>query len=93
MTAVVNLTGTAIAKAGHRGAWQQVSAQLLWTLSGAAPSGSAGQAVQSVEVELNGKPWKPPAARATRCSAHGQPWHPADGDEQPGSTTSTARAT
>lgn len=64
VTAVVNLTGATITKAstGTRagtGIMQQVSAQLLWTLSGAAQNGSTGQAVQSVQVEVNGKPWIP----------------------------------
>lgn len=54
VTAVVNLTGT-IAKASNA-TMQLVSAQLLWTLTGEAQS---GQPVQSVEVELNGKPWSP----------------------------------
>lgn len=54
VTAVVNLGGT-ITRAGSQ-VMQQVSAQLLWTLSG---SGQSEQAVQSVEVELNGRPWSP----------------------------------
>jgi Lipoprotein LpqB beta-propeller domain/Sporulation and spore germination len=65
VTAVVNLTGSAItatAKAGPE-VMEQVSAQLLSTLSSAAQSGSADQGVQSVEVELNGKPWIPPGAQ------------------------------
>ena len=66
MTAVVNLTGS-IAKAANERSWQQVSSQLLWTLSGSGQSG-VNQAVQSVEVELNGHPWFPPGSRATRCS-------------------------
>ena len=41
---------------------QQVSSQLLWTLSGSGQSGSSG-AVQSVEVELNGHPWLPPGSQ------------------------------
>jgi len=55
VTAVVDLGGT-IAKASAA-AMQQISAQLVWTLSG---SGQGGQAVQSVEVEVGGKPWIPP---------------------------------
>jgi hypothetical protein len=59
ITALVNLTGT-IAKDGANDALlEQVSSQLLWTLSGSGQSGSTG-AVQSVEVELNGHPWYPP---------------------------------
>jgi hypothetical protein len=85
VTAVVNLTGTAIGKAAaltgpaaRDGVMARVSAQLLYTLSGAAPSGSTGQGVQSVEVVVNGKPWTPPGK--------GNPiqptsaWHPAYGD-------------
>ena len=59
VTAVVNLTGGAIAKADTT-TMQRVSAQLLWTLTFNAQGGSAGQSVQSVEVEVNGKPWTPP---------------------------------
>jgi Lipoprotein LpqB beta-propeller domain/Sporulation and spore germination len=76
VTAVVNLTGPAIGKASD-GVMAQVSAQLLSTLSGAAPTGSTGQGVQSVEVVVNGKPWTPPG--------HGNPiqptskWNPAFG--------------
>jgi hypothetical protein len=55
VTAVVDLGGT-IAKASAQ-AMQQISAQLVWTLTG---SGQGGQPVQSVEVEVNGKPWIPP---------------------------------
>jgi Lipoprotein LpqB beta-propeller domain/Sporulation and spore germination len=59
-TATVNLSG-AIAKLPDRTRIQvmeQVSAQLLWTLSG---SGQGGPAVQSVEVSVNNKPpWSPP---------------------------------
>jgi hypothetical protein len=54
VTAVVNLGG-AIAKAS----WSvmlQVSGQLLRTLSGV---GQGAQAVQSIEVLQNGKPWSP----------------------------------
>jgi hypothetical protein len=60
VTAVVNLTGT-IAKADNE-TMEQVSAQLLWTLR-PAQTQAAGQAVQSVEVEVNGKPWTPPASQ------------------------------
>ena len=58
VTAVVNLTGT-IAKANSQ-TMEQVSAQLLSTLRGAAAQGGTnGQSVQSVEILLNGKPWAP----------------------------------
>lgn len=52
-TAVVNLTGTTIAKADGL-TKQEILAQLLWTLRGAV---QGGQAVQSVEVQVNGKSW------------------------------------
>lgn len=54
-TAVVNLGGltgasTTVLKA--------VSAQLVWTLT--SPRAGPSSAIQSVELELNGKPWIPP---------------------------------
>jgi hypothetical protein len=58
VTAVVNLTGAAIAKASTA-TMERVSAQLLWTLTFNAQGSSGGQSVQSVEVEVNGKPWTP----------------------------------
>jgi Lipoprotein LpqB beta-propeller domain len=51
-TAEVNLRGS-IAKA-KKAVLEQVSGQLLETLSGA---GQSGQTVKSVEVEINGKQW------------------------------------
>ena len=60
VTAVVNLTGT-IAKADNE-TMKHVSAQLLWTLR-PAQSQATGQAVQAVEVEVNGKPWTPPGSQ------------------------------
>lgn len=60
-TAVVNLTGT-IVKA-KTSTLQQISAQLLSTLSGAVQGGLNGQTVQSIEVQLNGKPWTPPGSQ------------------------------
>ena len=54
-TAAVNLGG-AIGKAPSYKLLQQVSAQLLYTLTG---SGQSGPAVQSVELSVNGKPWSP----------------------------------
>ncbi len=59
VTAFVNLTGS-IAKDGLNDAlMEQVSSQLLWTLSGSGQNG----AVQSVEVKLNGHPWSPPGSQ------------------------------
>lgn len=76
VTAVVNLTGTAVGKASDP-VMARLSAQLLWTLSGAAPSGSTGQGVQSVEVVVNGKPWTPPGQG--NPIQHTSQWHPAYG--------------
>jgi hypothetical protein len=60
--AVVNLTGDAISKASTE-VMQDISSQLLWTLSGGQPTGTNGQTVQSVEVEVNGRPWSPPGSQ------------------------------
>jgi hypothetical protein len=84
VTAVVNLTGAAIGKASSgvgkasTDVMQQVSAQLLSTLSGAAPSGSNNQGVQSVEVVVNGKPWIPPRGQGNPVQ-RAPMWHPALG--------------
>jgi Lipoprotein LpqB beta-propeller domain/Sporulation and spore germination len=77
VTAVVNLTGAAIAKASPD-VMAQISAQLLSTLSVAAPSNSHGQGVQSVEVVVNGKPWVPPHGQGNPVQ-HTTTWHPASG--------------
>lgn len=55
-TAMVNLTVPA-GKASDKQLREQMSAQLLYTLSG---SGQGGSAVQSVELSVNGTPWTPP---------------------------------
>ena len=60
-TAYVNLTGSIAKDGGNVPLLEQVSAQLVWTLSGSGQSGSTG-AVQSVVVELNGRPWSPPGS-------------------------------
>ena len=61
VTAHVNLTGS-IAKARRDDPLlQQVSSQLVWTLTGSGQSGPTG-AVQSVVVELNSNPWFPPGS-------------------------------
>lgn len=57
-TAAVNLGG-AIGKAPSDKLLQQLSAQLLYTLTG---SGESGPTVQSVELSVNGKPWPPPGS-------------------------------
>jgi len=58
VTAVVNLTGAAMVKASADNAvMQQISSQLCNTLYSVAQSGSAGQPVQSIEVEVNGVPF------------------------------------
>jgi hypothetical protein len=54
-TATVNLGGK-ITGASTR-VLEQVSAQLYWTLQG---TGQGGPAVQSIQVNRNGKPWTPP---------------------------------
>jgi hypothetical protein len=77
VTAVVNLTGAAIAKAGPD-VMRQVSAQLLSTLSDAVPSGSNGQGVKSVEVVVNGNPWVPPGAQDNPVQQKAD-WTPASG--------------
>jgi hypothetical protein len=56
-TAAVNLGGAITKVANNTTLMQQVSAQLLWTLTG---SGVSGPGVQSVELSVNGKPWSPP---------------------------------
>ena len=53
--ATVNLGGTAMAKASYS-QLEQVSAQLVWTLTGPQASPSS---IQSVELEINGKPFTP----------------------------------
>jgi hypothetical protein len=58
VTAVVNLTGANIGKASNE-VMEQVSAQLLWTLKAAGTSSDATGQVKSVEVVVNGTPWKP----------------------------------
>jgi spore germination protein GerM len=60
VTAVVNLTGTAISKASNS-TMELVSSQLLLTLR--TKQSSTAQPVQSVEVEVNGKPWSPPGSQ------------------------------
>jgi Lipoprotein LpqB beta-propeller domain/Sporulation and spore germination len=62
VTALVNLTGSIVKYGRNAALLEQVSQQLLWTLSGSGQSGSAG-AVQSVEVELDGHPWYPPGSQ------------------------------
>jgi len=59
--AVVNLTGSIAKDGGNDALMEQVSSQLLWTLSGSGQNGSTG-AVQSLEVKLNGHPWFPPGS-------------------------------
>jgi hypothetical protein len=55
-TAVVNLSGLDKATSAVR---MQVSAQLAWTLASPRVPGPPA-AIQSIELELNGKPWTPP---------------------------------
>lgn len=79
VTPVVNLTGTAIGKAGDD-VMARVSAQLFWTLSNA-QSCSTSQQVQSVEVIVNGKPWIPPNGQGSPVQ-HGSSLNPACGTSQ-----------
>ena len=72
VTAVINLTGTAITKASSP-VMEQIWAQLMWTL-GAVQGGPNGQAAQSVEILRNGKPWTPPASNAVQPAPM---YHPA----------------
>jgi hypothetical protein len=72
VTAVVNLTGTAITKASSQ-VMEQIWAQLMWTL-GAVQGGPNGQAAQSVEIVRNGKLWPPPASNAVQQAPM---YHPA----------------
>jgi hypothetical protein len=58
VTAVVNLTGAAMTKVSSDGeVMEQISSQLFNTLYSVAQTGSAGQPVQSIEVEVNGVPF------------------------------------
>jgi hypothetical protein len=61
VTALVNLTGSIAKDSGNDMLMEQVSSQLLWTLSGSGQNGSTG-AVQTVVVKLNGHPWFPPGS-------------------------------
>jgi len=56
-TAIVNLGGLTRTSTTVK---EQVSAQLAWTLATPRASPPSVAAVQSVELELNGKPWIPP---------------------------------
>lgn len=75
-TAIVDLTGT-IAKAKEP-TMLRVSAQLLYTLQGAVQGGPNGQAVQSVEIQVNGKPWIPLDGQGSPVQ-QGTSYHPAVG--------------
>jgi hypothetical protein len=74
-TAVVNLTGLAGATIAVK---EQVSAQLAWTL--ASPRAGPPPAIQSVELELNGKAWTPPSVicgiRQSRSVVQNQATYP-----------------
>jgi hypothetical protein len=72
-TAIVDLGGLTRASMTVK---EQVSAQLAWTLATPRASPAAVAAVQSVELELNGKPWIPPklicGVRQTRSPVQNQ---------------------
>lgn len=56
---------------------EEMSAQLLWTLTG---SGQGGAAVQSVELSVNGAPWIPPGSQQNPVQHLAQSrWGPAYG--------------
>jgi hypothetical protein len=55
-TATVNLSGAAVA-ATSTTVREQISAQLVWTLTGQQPGPPN---IQAVQLEINGKPWIPP---------------------------------
>jgi hypothetical protein len=76
VTAVVNLTGTAIGKAGTE-AMERVSAQLFSTLSASTANASTGQ-VKSIEVVVNGHQWTPPDNPQNPVQAKAK-WGPAYG--------------
>jgi len=57
-TATVNLQGPAIARASNT-TLGQISAQLVWTLTGQSPGPPN---IQAVQLEVNGKLWTPPSA-------------------------------
>lgn len=76
VTAVVNLTGANIGKAGTE-AMKWISAQLFSTLSASTASDSTGQ-VKSIEVVVNGHPWWPPDNPGNPVQAKAG-WHPAYG--------------
>jgi hypothetical protein len=61
VTAFVNLTGPVAKVRSNNPLLQQISAQLLWTLT--TKGSTTGQPVQSVQLELNGTPWQPPNAQ------------------------------
>jgi hypothetical protein len=58
-TAVVNLKGAAVAKAGNT-IMAEIAAQLWSTLDGIGQDQPNGQQVEQVEVERDGQPWTPP---------------------------------
>ncbi|HEX2746200.1 MAG TPA: LpqB family beta-propeller domain-containing protein [Streptosporangiaceae bacterium] len=72
-TAIVDLGGLTKASTTVK---EQVSAQLAWTLATPRASPPTVGAVQSVELELNGKPWIPPKSicgiRQTRSPVQNQ---------------------
>jgi Lipoprotein LpqB beta-propeller domain/Sporulation and spore germination len=74
-TAIVTLSGAAITRASPV-VLEQISAQLLWTLSGL---GQGQQLVTSVELSLGGKPWIPPTDPGSQGVQHVSAYQPAYG--------------
>jgi WD40 repeat protein len=73
--ATVNLSGSAITHVGTP-TLEQISAQLLWTLSG---SGQGQPLVTSVELALDGRAWIPPAAQGSQGVQHNSSYEPPPG--------------
>jgi hypothetical protein len=72
-TAIVNLGGAAATALSP--VMEQVSAQLLQTMIGV---GQGGQAVKSIEVQQNGKPWSPPHSQENPVQSKSM-YNPASG--------------
>jgi hypothetical protein len=81
-TASVNLTGKAVSRASDR-VKEQISAQLLWTLTGAGQGQQ--QPVKSIALSINGKSFVPqgnPPDNAVQTQPN--QFRPADGPQQAG---------
>jgi Lipoprotein LpqB beta-propeller domain/Sporulation and spore germination len=63
VTAIVNLTGAITKVAGNAEIMKPISQQLLHTLTDPGQSVPNGHTIQSIELEVDGKPWTPPGAQ------------------------------